>query len=160
MDTQIAATFKTVQLPKRTFAYVRNVGPYKGDTELFARLFKEVTDFLMPKNLMTPSSECLTIYHDDPETVPQEDQRISVGFTVPEGTLGSGNVEIMEIPAGKFLIGAFEIFASEYGQAWGETMSYMGQNNLVPAGPMYESYKNDPKTHPEGKHVVDICVTL
>ena len=100
MKTKIAATFKTVELPNRTLAYVRNVGPYMGDTKLFERLFNEIIGWLAPKNLLLPSAECLSIYHDDPETVPQEQQRISVGFTVPEVTEGEGNIQIMKIPAG------------------------------------------------------------
>ena len=160
MDTKIAATFKIVELPERTFAFIRNVGPYQGNTELFGRLFNEVVGWMTPKNLMLPTSECLSMYHDDPETVPAAEQRISVGFTVPEGTKGEGNIQIMKIPAGKFFIGSFEIFANEYGQAWEEVMKYVAENKLNVGGPMYESYKNDPKTHPEGKHVVDICVAV
>ena len=160
METKTRATFKTVELPKRTFAHVRNVGPYQGDAQLFARLFNEVTTWLMPKNLLLPTSECISMYHDDPETVPVEQQRISVGFTVPQGTEGEGNIQIMEVPASKYFIGSFEILPHEYGQAWGEVMEEIGKNKLSIGGPMYESYKNDPKTHPEGKHLVDICVSV
>jgi AraC family transcriptional regulator len=160
METKITAKFKTIELPKRTFAYVRNVGPYMGDTELFERLFNEVIACLAPKNLLSPSSECLSMYHDDPESVPAEQQRISVGFIVPEGTQGEGNVEIMEIAESKFFVGAFEIFPNEYGQAWGEVTKHLNKNNLTETGVMYESYKNDPNQHPEGKHVVDICLAV
>ncbi len=161
MLTKIASTFKTVEFPKRTFAYIRNVGPYMGDTTLFERLFQKVLDWMTPKGLLQPTSESISIYHDDPEKVPVANQRISVGFTVPEGTQGDGDIQIMEIPAGKYAVGSFEISTEEYGQSWEELFKYIGENHLIPGnGVMYESYKNDPRQHPEGKHVVDICVAI
>ena len=160
METKSVTAFKTIEMPTRTLAYVHNVGPYKDNTELFGKLFNEVIAWLTPRQLLLPSAECITMYHDDPETVPLEQQRISAGFTVPEGTQGEGNIQIMEIPAGKYLIGSFEILSSEYEFAWGEVMQQMNESNLIPTGTMYESYKNDPRQHPEGKHVVDICVAV
>ena len=160
METKTLATFKTVDLPKRTLAYVRNVGPYQGDTKLFEKLFNEVSSWLMSKDLLIPHAECISIYHDDLETVPVEKQRISVGFTVPEGTIGEGNIKIMEIPAGKFFTGTFEIFPNEYGMAWEELMTELYKSNLKLGEFMYESYKNDPNEHPEGKHITDICVSV
>ncbi|MDB4438814.1 hypothetical protein N9176_01050 [bacterium] len=70
METKTTATFKTIELPKNTFVYVRNVGPYMGDTELLERLFNEVIVCLAPKNLLSPSSECPSMQHDDSESVP------------------------------------------------------------------------------------------
>lgn len=160
METKTAATFRIAELHQRSLAYIRNVGPYKGDATLFARLFNEVITWLAPQQLLQPSSECITVYHDDPEYVPVAQQRISAGFTVPEGTQGGGNIKIMEIPAGKFLIGGFEILPDEYGQAWGEVMQQLVENKLKGTGVMYESYKNDSKQHPEGKLIVDICVAV
>lgn len=160
MLTKTKASFKTEHLPKRSFAYIRNVGPYMGDSKLFQRLFNEVIAWLEGKNLLLPTAECISMYHDDPQTVPQAQQRISVGFTVPEGTEGEGNIEVMEIPEGKFFIGSFEILPDEYGEAWGELMQKMTEKKLIVGGPMYESYKNDPKNHPEGKHLVDICTAV
>ena len=104
--------------------------------------------------------ESITIYHDDSEK-PEKDQRISVGITVPEGTTVDGDINIMEIPAGKYLVGEFEIFPNQYGEAWTETFSYLNENNLMPVTePMYESYLNEPGKHPEGKHLVNICIAL
>ena len=160
METIVASKFKTVKLPKRTFAYIRNVGPYQGNQELFAHLFGQVVQYLMPRNLLIPGEECISMYHDNPDRVPESEQRISVGFTVPEGTKGEGAIQVMEIPAGKFFVGSFEIRAEEYGQAWDEFMSELMEEGLIMGNIAYESYKNDPKTHPENKHIVEICVSV
>jgi AraC family transcriptional regulator len=160
---QVAATtFQVVDMPVRQLAYVRHVGPYMGNTTLFEKLFNQVIGWLQAKDLMRPDMESISVYHDDPETVPMEKHRISVGFTVPVGTKGEGPVEMMELPAGKYIVGSFEIDASEYGQAWEDLFLFMQNEQLMPApeGLMYESYKNDPHQHPQGKHLVDICVKV
>lgn len=156
METKTMASFRTIDLPKRFFAYIRHVGPYQGNTQLFERLFRTVTAWLMSKNLLLPEAECLSMYHDDPETIPEKNQRISVGFTVPEGTVGEGDIHIMAIPAGKYLVGSFEIEPDEYGWAWSQVQKEIERNEYIPGQIMYESYKNDPREHPKGKHLVDI----
>jgi AraC family transcriptional regulator len=150
-----------VHLPKRSLAYIRNVGPYMGDAKLFARLFERVMGLLKERNVMRPDMEAITVYHDDPETVPVEKQRISVGFTVPEGTTPEGEIKILGLPESDYVVGTFELLPHEYARAWTDTFAYMGEHGYRPSGgPMYESYKNDPTEHPEGKHIVDICVAV
>ena len=157
------AIFKIVEFPKRNFAYVRHVGPYMGNTKLFEDLFNEVAKWASPQGFMNiPDMEAITIYHDNPETVPPEKQRISVGFTVPLSVVHADeDIEVMDIPAGKYALGHFEILPEDYGEAWEQMTDFISEEQLVMGdGPMYESYKNDPRTHPEGKHLVDICVAL
>ena len=150
------------ELPQRLLACVRNTGPYKGNTALFERLFTKVQHWAASKGLLSdPSTEAITVYHDDTELVPEEQQTISVGFTVPQGTQGEGDIFTVEIPQGNYLVGSFEILPTEYEHAWQEMMDYITEEGIRPTGElMYESYRNDPRTHPEGKHLVDICVFL
>jgi AraC family transcriptional regulator len=84
-----------------------------------------------------------------------------VGFTVPENTAEDGEIRIMELPAGEYAVGTFELSPDEYGMAWEELYGFIQSKRLIPAaGPVYESYKNEPHEHPDGKQVVDICVAL
>lgn len=159
--SEVILDITRVHLPERTLAYVRNVGPYAGDAALFERLFGRVMESLGPRNLMGPDTQAITVYHDDPESVPVEEQRISVGFTVPEGTKPDGDVEVLILPESDYVVGSFELLPHEYGRAWTDTYAYMGEHGYTPSGgPMYESYKNEPSQHPEGKHLVDICVAV
>ena len=152
-------TIKMVEYPTRALAYIRHTGPYMGDTELFASLFNQASEFMQKFNHFGPSTEGISVYHDDPKTVPTKDQRISVGFTVPIDSVGEGKVNILKIPAGRFVVGSFEIDPDGYAGAWESMLEYMQKNGIRPStGIMYESYKNDPHQHPEGKHIVDICI--
>ncbi|MFP2995106.1 GyrI-like domain-containing protein [Spongiivirga sp. MCCC 1A20706] len=147
-------------LPKRTVAYISHTGPYKGDTELFESLFNKVMAWAIPMGVLNdPHTQSVSIYQD--EDVPEDQQTIKVGFTVPEDTEVEGPIEKMELPAGNYVVGAFKLLPTEYGDAWNEVYEFVYKNNLKPlSGIMYESYKNDPSTHPEGKHLVDICIGL
>ncbi len=159
--TVTSASIKTIRLPRRQLAYIRHVGPYMGDTELFGRLFNQVGAWAGPKGLMQqPNMEAITVYHDDPETVPVEKQRISVGFTVPLGTAPEGAIQMLEMPESNFVVGSFRIFPKEYPKAWMDTFDYLGKEKLQPTGLMYESYRNDSSQDAEGKHEVDICIAI
>ncbi len=147
--------------PERVFAYITHVGPYMGDQQLFAKLFTKVLKWAEENDQVHPNLEAITIYHDDPEAVPAEQQRVDVGVTIPSAILPSGDLHVMRLPERDFIVGAFEIHATEYGLAWNQVMNWIADRNLeIGLFPMYESYLNDPQTHPEGKHIVDICVPL
>ncbi|NAS12265.1 AraC family transcriptional regulator [Poritiphilus flavus] len=147
-------------LPERNLAYIRHIGPYKGDTELFGRLFGEVYAWAGPKGVLArPEMEAITVYHD-PHTVPEEEQRISVGVTVPENIMAEGNMKILKLPKANYLVGSFEILPTEYGMAWESMLDHINEENLEYTGMMYESYQNEPDKHPEGKHIVEICIAL
>ena len=67
----------------------------------------------------------------------------------------------MALPPGNYAIGRFEIFPHQYEEAWNEVFEYIESEQLIIAdGIMYESYRNDPHAHSEGKHIVDICVAI
>ena len=66
-------------LAPRNFYYIRNIGPYMGDTALFEGLFHQVQMWMKENNIpFTSDMEAITLYHDDPQEVPPEKQRISV----------------------------------------------------------------------------------
>ncbi len=161
MYKELVSHIRIVKKPERTLAFVRNTGPYMGDQALFERLFSKVIRWARGHDLMKPDLEAISIYHDDPDHTAPEEQRISVGITVPKGTKPDGEIEIMHIPAGDFVVGSFEIYPDEYGNCWKEVMDWIPENGRkATPGPMYECYRNDPNTHPLGKHIVDICVPV
>ena len=158
MNTTLTANITQANHPDKYLACIGHLGPYMGDPALFERLFAEVGDWMKIKGLFRQNTESISVYHDDPQQVPPEKQRISVGFTVPKDTIGDKKIQILKIPAGSYALGLFEIKMEEYSDAWAAMMTFMENNHLNPNGLMYESYKNDPSQHPEGKHQVEICV--
>lgn len=108
-------------------------------------------------------TKVLTIYHDHHEFTEGNHLRTSLCITIPnESAVETSDIGIMVIPSGKYAVGHFEIFQDEYKGAWdflyGEWLPNSGYKprDSYP----FEMYKNDPRQHPEKKHIVDIYVPI
>ncbi len=88
-------------LPEMTLAYIRNIGSYAENAELFSSLFSQVRKWAEPKGFLNRQGiYFMAVYHDCLKITDENKRRISVGITVPKGTKASGNINIMKIPAG------------------------------------------------------------
>jgi len=146
-----------------TVAYVRHVGPYKGNSELFGRLIGQLMQWAAPRGILEqPDMKLMAVYHDDPDITAEENHRLSICCTVAEDTEVSGEIGTMEIPGGKCAVGHFELNSDEYEEAWKSIYGgWLPDSGYQPDDrPPFELYLNDPKTHPEGKCIVDICVPV
>jgi AraC family transcriptional regulator len=144
-------------------AYIRHIGPYKGDIKLFEGLFNRLFTWAGPRGLLTgPDLKVMALYHDDPEITDDEKLRTSVCISVPENTPVDGEVGKMKIPGGKYARGRFTIAMEQFQAAW-DTMcgAWFPESGYQPGdGLCYESYLNSPKDHPEGKFIVDIYIPV
>jgi AraC family transcriptional regulator len=151
------------ELPQLNVAYVRHVGPYKGDGALFANLFGRLMAWAGPRNLIRfPETQMLCVYHDDPNLTEEDKLRTSVCMTVPEGTAGEGEVGTMTVPGGRFAVARFEIKEDEYEDAWNAVMrDWLPESGYQPDDRLcYELFHNDPNQHPEKLHIFDICLPV
>ena len=150
-------------LPELHVAYVRHVGPYAGQPQVFADLFGRLMRWAGPRGLIRPpESRILTVYHDDPSVTEESKLRVDGCITVPEDTPVEGEIGKTSVPGGRFAVAHFELRDDEYSKAWELVMGgWMPESGYQPDDrPCYELYLNDPKEHPEGKCVVDICVPV
>lgn len=151
------------EIPACTVVCLHHVGPFQGNSALFEDLFGQLFSWASNKGLLRSGPpECLTIYYDDPEQTPPEQQRISVCLVAPDNTEVSAGVQKMSLPGGLYAVSRCEVLPSEFESAWNGVM-----REWLPASdyefdprPCFESYLNDPKSHPEGRHVIDICVPV
>ena len=75
------------EMPKLHVAYVRHIGPYKGDSELFERLFGNLMKWAGPRGLLRfPETKVLAVYHDDPKITDEDKLRTSACITIPGDT--------------------------------------------------------------------------
>ena len=88
------------ELPQTTLAYVRYVGPYKGDSQLFGRLFNKLFQWAGSRNLLRfPDTKTIIIYHDNPDITDESKLRVSVCVSVPADTTVDGEIGKMVLPA-------------------------------------------------------------
>ncbi len=162
-ETKLTANVKVEETEDRHVAYVRHVGPYAGDVELFGNLFGKLCTWAGPRGLLAGEDvQMLTLYHDDPEITDEEKLRISVCVTVPEDTEVDGEIGKMAMPGGATAVARFELDADQYAQAWGSVYGgWLPKSGYQPDDrPAYERCLNNPEEHPEKKHVVEICVPV
>lgn len=140
-----------------TVAYVRNVGPYAGDSALFGRLFGQLCRWAGPRGLLGPGVRMLTVYHDNPEITAEEKRRISVCATVPPGTKPEGEIGVMQVDGGRYVVATFELDPSEFGPAWNWLMgTWFPSSGYQPDDRLcFETYLNEPEKHPQKKHLVE-----
>ena len=148
------------ELPKMTVAYIRHIGPYKGDDKLFESIWNRLFSWAGPRGLIGGKDfKSLVIYHDDPNVTIEDKLRMSVCITVPAETKVDGDVGKMEIDKAKYVIARFELTAQDFKQAWDwvygqwfPTSGYQPDDK-----PCFEMYPEEPKN---GKFIVDICVPV
>lgn len=164
MKDKMSVNVEVKEMPEFTVAYLRHIGPYAGDSALFERLFTKLFQWAGARDLMKfPETNVLAVYHDDPEVTPEDKLRMSACITVPAETVVDGEIGKMTVPGGKFAVAHFELSGSdEYGPAWNALMGgWLPESGYQPDDRLcYEMYHNNPKEHPEGKHIVDICLPV
>ncbi|MEW6182975.1 MAG: AraC family transcriptional regulator [Bacillota bacterium] len=155
-------TVEVKELPETTVAYVRYVGPYKGDVQLFDRLFGKLCGWAGARNLLNRETKAIIIYHDNPEITEENKLRMSVCVTVPEGTPVDGEIGKMAIPGGRYALARFELAGDEFQEAWNWVYgTWLPSSGYIPDDrPCFELYHGDCNSNPNGKFILDICVPV
>jgi AraC family transcriptional regulator len=148
-----------VDRPELRLGTVRHVGPYNRVTEAFERL-GEVEG--VSELFQDPGVAMLAIYHDDPESTPQDELRADAAVVVPESTpMPEGLVE-QRIPGGTFAryehIGPYE----ELGDVWARLLGQWLPDSGYSIGPggTYEIYRNDMREVPAEELRTDLYVAV
>ena len=158
MNTQ-QQTVEVKDLPEMTLAYVRHIGPYKGDAALFEKLFGKLCGWAGPRNLIGKEAKFVVVYHDNPDITEDNRLRISVSLVVPPSTEVSGETGKMTIPSGKYAVARFSLSGDEFQEAWGWVYgTWLPQSGYQPDDRLcFEIYPEEEKN---GKFTVDICVPV
>ncbi len=144
------------ELPALEVAYVRHIGPYQNVGQAFDKLMR----WAGPRGLLRfPETRVLGVYHDNPDITETDKLRSSACITVPPETKPEGEIGRMSVPGGKFAVAHAEISAGQFGDAWNALMrDWFPESGYQPDDRMcYEVYLNEPKNHPEGKFIIEIC---
>lgn len=162
-ENQLSANVRIEEMNEMTVAYVRYIGPYAGNSDLFKGLYEKLFKWAGPRGLLNfPETKCLCMYHDDPNITDEEKLRTSVCISVPEDTEVGGEIGKMKIPGGKCAFANFRIDETQFQQAWNiACKEWLPESGYVPDDrPTFELYNNDVNTDPEHKFDVDIVIPV
>ncbi len=145
-------------MPAMRLATVEHKGPYNQVGNAFARLGQ----LAGPAGLMQHASAMIGLYHDDPETTPQDELRSHAALVVPEAvSLPEGLVE-MRIGAGRYACtmhkGPYELLGDSWSRLMGEWIPASG--NRVRDSASIEIYHNTMETAKPEELLTEICVPV
>ncbi|WP_186046422.1 AraC family transcriptional regulator [Burkholderia gladioli] len=138
-----------------------HIGPYAEMHAAFSRL----AAWLDEQGQFGPDTQCLGIFHDDPEAVPAARLRSHACFALGEGTTAlalPGQFEHLTISGGPY---AVVIHRGPYARL-GESYRWLFQEWLPASGhapaeaPSFERYLNDPRDTPAEQLLTEICLPL
>ncbi|HPR96064.1 MAG TPA: GyrI-like domain-containing protein [Thermotogota bacterium] len=150
-------------LEQFTVAYVRYIGPYAGNNQLFESLFGKLFSWAGARGLTEQQdAKVLVIYHDDPHITDEDKLRTSVCLSVPEDTEVGGEIGKMPIDGGKYAFVRFELDTDEYTDAWNWVYSqWLPTSGYLPDDrTCFELYPEPDPEQTDGKTVVDICIPI
>lgn len=150
------------RLAPETIAYIRHIGPYKGDTRLFKRLFGQLFAWAEPRSLMGPMPRYLSLFQDNPNLTPAARQRLEVALVVPPGTAPAGEVGVRTMDGGLYATARVRVLLEDYAAQWDALVGdwLPGSGYQPDHRPAMEFYLNNPETDPEGRYDVEICLPL
>jgi AraC family transcriptional regulator len=150
------------RLAPRTIAYLLHVGPYKGDTALFRRLFEKLFAWAEPRGLMSPDMQYLSLIQDNPNLTPAAKQRLEVALVVPSGTVPNGEIGVKTLEGGMYATARVYVSIEEYAAQWDALVGdwLPGSGYQPDHRPALEFYLNNPDTDSEHKYRVEICLPV
>ncbi|WDV48074.1 GyrI-like domain-containing protein [Clostridiaceae bacterium M8S5] len=143
--------------------YYRHNGSYSELSKIFKRRLDKLISWGMAREVVDINDlKPFAIYHDNPEFTDDDNLKTSICLAIDDNIKVAGQIGKLTIPSGKYAIGYFEISQDEYPEAWDYMYGeWLIQSGFQPdKGFAIEMYKNDPSTHPENKHIVEIYVPV
>lgn len=145
-------------LPKEHIAYLVNFNGY--EEKSIGITYEKLCRWAGSRGLINDKTKFIGVSFDDPDITPIEKCRYYAGLTIPEDIKPEGEIQLMDLPAGKYLVARYEGSGNGIAAAYKNVyQELLPENGFLPDESVcYEIYYNDPL--PEKKFVMDICVPV
>jgi len=146
-----------------TVAYIRHIGPFKGEQQKWIQLFNKLVNWGAARGLIKcPDTQYFTVFRDEIEITDFSKFKADVCISVNAGTKADGDIGVSNIAGGKYAVAQFEIDINEYEQAWQLIYSeWLPNSGFQPDERCcFEKYLNDPKMHPKNKHIIEVYIPV
>lgn len=152
------AKIEVKEMPEMKAVYCRHIGPFSQIVKAYEKLIR----WAEPRGLYKPNiTKSATVTHDDPTVTDLDKIRQSACIIVDHDVKGEGEIGNLVIPSGQYVVGHFELRTEDFEKAWNTMCNWFTESGYQQAdGCTYELYHNSHRTHPENKHIVDICIPI
>ena len=147
------------EFPEMRVGSIRHSGPYNQIGQTFGRLGQ----IAGPAGLFQkPEAAMVALYHDDPESTPQDQLRSDAGIVVSTDTKLPTQLEEQRLPAGKYAVTLHVGPYEELGDVWQRLLGdwFPSSGHHAAETPSYELYLNDPSRTPKDQLRTEIRVPL
>lgn len=149
------AQIEVKKMPSLEIAYVA----HQGEFHTLGVAFQKLMRWAGPRGLAILPT--IAVYHDDPNITDISKVRQAAGIILKEVVETSGEVSTMQVAAGKYAVGQFELANSEYDKAWQSMFIWIHENGFeMTNADCYQTYVNPSAQHNEGKNLIQICVPV
>jgi AraC family transcriptional regulator len=137
--------------------------PHEGPYHQIGKAFQRLGSIAGPAGLFQqPGAVMIAIFHDDPDTTPQDQLRSHAGIVVPENVqLPEGLVE-QRTPDGRYAkaehVGPYEQLPDAWARLKSEALPTA--SHRIGARPSYEIYRNDPTHVPKQELRTELYVPI
>lgn len=159
----ISLNVEVKEIQEMPVVYIRNMGMFKGEPELFRKLLGKLCNWARARGLnQYPGTKILSLYHDNPDITDETKFRTSICMTVPRDTGVDGEIGKMTIPGGKYAVAHFKLDAKQYKAAWDSIWGRWlpGSGYQPDDSPCFEIYLNNPEEDSDKKSIVDMYIPV
>ena len=159
-NNPVEFTLQTIEPIK--VLYTRYTGAYKGNTDLFAKLFTKLYCFADKNKLLRQNAKWFVVYHDFCDLTVEEKLRLSVCLSVHDDVPAQGEFGCMEIAGGRYAVGRFLLGASDYQGAWNFMISkWLPDSGYLPDDRFcFEFYPPQQEEDDHGRRPVEIFLPI
>ena len=154
LTIQIVEPFKVL--------YTRYTGAYKGNSDLFSKLFTKLYCFADKNKLVRQEAKWFVVYHDYSDLTAEEKLRLSVCMSIKDEMANQGEFGCMELAGGRYAVGRFLLGADEYQGAWNYMISgWLPDSGYLPDDRLcFEYYPLQEKEDDHTRRVVEIFIPI
>ena len=158
-NNPIETNVRTIEAVK--VLYVRYTGPYKGNSDLFMKLFNKLHDYALGMNLITAETKWFVTYHDFGDLTSEEKLRLSVCMSIETEIKKTNEFGCMEIAGGRYGVGRFLLDSKSYQGAWNYMISkWLPESGYIPDDRVcFEFYPSQVSTA-NGEEQVEIFIPI
>lgn len=161
MEQNKVVNIEVKELAPLPVVYVRNLSIHVHDSEGFGSMFSTLMKWAAARELVNfPTTKALTVYRSIPDA--NGKVQADVCLSVPKEIDGEGIIGKTIIPGGKYVVlhkeGTLEECFTTWDYLYNEWFPSSGYQ--PDSRGVYLNHLNDAKTHPEGLHIFDMCISV
>ncbi|HEY3665725.1 MAG TPA: GyrI-like domain-containing protein [Polyangiaceae bacterium] len=146
------------RMPELRVATVRHVGPYSRISEAFGRL----GDIAGRAGLFNSRPTMIAIYHDDPESKPDNELRSDAAVVVTDKVTVPEGMGEQRLPAGRYActlhVGPYEQLGDAWARFMGQWLPQSGER--CKDADSFEIYLNNPTDVPKAELRTELYIPL